>query len=161
MLPMRTVGNETNEQAFLVIDLKRRDFFVHFQLPIFNNKQKSASTGETYNHYRLRIPFVQLVKMYQMQDPNSSKVSHLTFLDSPAIYHRRIQETWVTFTDDLSWRESDTWYRQTSVVYNPDELSTLPVSLKRSKPVIDIGTSWCLTSIFTSSAFHLKLTTLP
>ncbi|PKX91697.1 RNA dependent RNA polymerase [Aspergillus novofumigatus IBT 16806] len=139
MLPMRTVGNARNERALLVIDLKRRDLFVHFQLPIFNNKPKSASTGETYNQYRLRIPFVQLVNMYQMQDRKSGKVSHLTFLDSPAIYHRRIQETWVTFNDDISWRESDSWYRQTSVVHNPDELSTLPVSLKRSKPVIDIG----------------------
>lgn len=142
MLPMRTVGNERNERAFLVIDLKRRDLSVHFQLPSFKNKPKSASTGETYNQYRLSIPFVRLVKIYQTRDPKSGKVSHLTFLGSPAIYHQRIQETWVTFNDDMSWRESDSWYRQTSVVYNPDELSTLPVSLNRSRPVIDIGTFW-------------------
>ncbi|KAH1780249.1 hypothetical protein KXW56_004375 [Aspergillus fumigatus] len=139
MLPMRTVGNERNERAFLVIDLKRRDLSVHFQLPSFKNKPKSASTGETYNQYRLSIPFVRLVKIYQTRDPKSGKVSHLTFLGSPAIYHQRIQETWVTFNDDMSWRESDSWYRQTSVVHNPDELSTLPVSLNRSRPVIDIG----------------------
>ncbi|EAW09273.1 putative RNA-directed RNA polymerase (Sad-1) [Aspergillus clavatus NRRL 1] len=139
MLPMRTVGGGMDEHVHAVLDLKRRDMFIFFQLPIFNARRRLAPTNESYNQYRLRLPFVQLAKLHQMQDAQSGMISHLTFLDSPAIYHRRIQETRATFTDDISWRDSDSWYRQTSVVHNPGELSVLPVSLKRLKPVVDIG----------------------
>lgn len=138
-MPMRTVGTGLDEQASVVLDLKRRALFVYFQLPIFNSKYKPTSTADVYQEYCLKIPFPQLTRIFQTRDPVSGCASHLTFLESPAIYHRRIKNIQSTFIDETSWRDSDTWYRQTQVVRNPQAQATLPISLRKQNPVIDIG----------------------
>ncbi|KAI9927937.1 hypothetical protein MW887_002789 [Aspergillus wentii] len=139
MLPMRTVGAGTEENASLVLDLKSKAMFVYFQLPIFNTKQKPNTTSQLYHEYRLKIPFTQLTRIFQTRCSKLGTTSHLTFLNSPPIYHRRIKNIASTFIDENAWRDSDTWFRQTYIVHNPQELATLPVSLRKAKPVIDIG----------------------
>ena len=141
MLPMRTVGAGASEQTSLILDLKRRALFVCFQLLIFNSKSKPGSSTEVYQDYRLKIPFSQLTHIFQTRDPVSSCMSHFTFLESPPLYYRRIKNVSSTFIDETTWRDADTWFRQTHVVHNPQELSTLPISLQKSNPLIDIGKS--------------------
>lgn len=139
MLPMRTVGAGAHEQTFLVLDLKYRVLLIYFQLPIFNSKNKPTTVAETYQEYRLKIPFPQMTRIFQTHDSASGCTSHFTFLDSPPLYHRRIKNVPSTFIDESSWRDSDTWFRQTHVVHNPQAQATLPVSLRKLNPVIDIG----------------------
>lgn len=139
MLPMRTVGTGLSEQPSLVLDLKRKALFVYFQLPIFNSIYKPTSSVDVYQEYCLKIPFSQLMKIFQTRDLVSGCTSHFTFLESPAIYHRRIKNIQSTFVDEASWRDGDTWYRQTHVVHNPQAQATLPISLRKQNPVIDIG----------------------
>lgn len=141
MLPMRTVGAGANEQTSLILDLKRRALFVCFQLPIFNSKNKAASSTEVYQEYRLKIPFSQLTRIFQTHDPGSGCTSHFTFLESPPLYYRRIKNVSSTFIDETTWRDADTWFRQTHVVHNPQGLSTLPISQRKQNPLIDIGKS--------------------
>ena len=139
MLPMRTVGNATNESASLALDLRRKELLVYFKLPIFNPGQKQAAPGGQYHEYRLRIPFAQMTKIFEASDPASETVSHMTTLDVPPLYYRRIKDISSTFIDDNSWRAADTWFRQTDIVHNPQELAGLPVNLRKFKPLIDIG----------------------
>lgn len=138
---MRTVAAGLGEQAFLVLDLKRRALFVHFQLAISNPKQKPASTADLYQEYRLKIPFSQMTRIFQTRDSTSGCMSHSMFLESPPLYNRRIKNVPSTFIDDNTWRDSDTWFRQTQIVHNPQAQATLPVSLRKLNPIIDIGKS--------------------
>ncbi|KAL2853945.1 RNA dependent RNA polymerase-domain-containing protein [Aspergillus pseudoustus] len=131
MMPMRTVGSSTSEQASVVLNLRRKDLLVYFKLPILSAKQPQE--------YRLKVPFSQLDKFFQTQDSSTGNISQYTFLSSPPTYHRRINNIESTFLEETTWRESDVWYRQAHIVHNPQEHATLPVSLRRQNPVIDIG----------------------
>lgn len=139
MRPLRTVGAGHDEQAYLVLDLKRRALFVYFQLAIFNPKQKSAKGTGLQHEYRLKIPFHQMTRIFQTRDSTSGCVSQFTFLDSPPLYHRRIRNIASTFVDETSWRDCGTWFRQTQVVHNPQGQANLPASLRKLNPIIDIG----------------------
>ncbi|KAL3471302.1 RNA dependent RNA polymerase-domain-containing protein [Aspergillus californicus] len=133
MRPMCTVNNP-KEPAFLILNLRRKDLLVYFQLPIASTRGWLPS-----QEYRLRIPFSQLDRFFQTRNPATGYISHFTILNSPPIYHRRLQNIENTFVEETSWRESDTWFRQTHIARNPQELATLPVSLRRQSPIIDIG----------------------
>ncbi|KAL4906855.1 hypothetical protein BDW74DRAFT_176457 [Aspergillus multicolor] len=131
MVRMRTVGSLTTGNASLVLDLRRRNLLVYFELhPLSSSRPLD---------YRLQVSFSQLDRFFQAENPTTGGVSHFTFLSSPPIYHRRIRNTQNTFTDETSWREADTWFRQAHIVHYPQELATLPVSLRKSNPIIDIG----------------------
>ncbi|KAE8354242.1 RNA dependent RNA polymerase-domain-containing protein [Aspergillus coremiiformis] len=140
MLPMRSVGSGTSERAIVVLNLKQRALLVYFQLPIFNQGQRILLASGAFQEYRLKIPFIQLTQILQTRDPVTGGISHFIVLGSPPIYHRRINNIDATFSEDSnSWRESDTWYRQTYIVRNASELSALPIGLKKVKAVVDIG----------------------
>ena len=137
VLPMRTVGTGTNEQhASVVLDLKHRVLQVYFRLPVFNSLRK---TVEIHYSYRLTVPFAQMKRIFQKFDSVSKSVSHLTFLDAPPVYHRRIQNISSTFLDENSWKDADTWFRQTDIAHNQQDLAALPVGLRKYRPLIDIG----------------------
>lgn len=139
-LPMRTVGdgNEGQAQAFMVLNLRQRNLQVNFSLPIYSN-QKFANPADIYHQYRVKIPFPQLGRIFETWDHNSGCLSHLTILEDPPCYHRRVKNIASTFIDHNSWKEADTWFRQTSIVHNPYGLASSPVSLRRIRPIIDIG----------------------
>ncbi|GKZ81065.1 hypothetical protein AnigIFM56816_005576 [Aspergillus niger] len=141
LLPMRTIEAGPLGKPFLLLNLKLRELHVFFQLQILSSGNKSTSTSapDTWHNYRLRIPLRQLGKIFQSCNITTGVISHLTVLDSPPMYHRRISDINATFHEPGSWRDSDCWYRQTHIVHNPLSLSTLPVSLPRQKPLIDIG----------------------
>ncbi|KAE8374407.1 RNA dependent RNA polymerase-domain-containing protein [Aspergillus bertholletiae] len=140
MIPMRSVGSGINENALLMLNLKQRALLVYFQLPILNPAHKPTPASSVLQEYRLKIPFVQLSQILQMRDTVTGDISHFIVLDSPPLYHRRINNIDVTHSEESnSWRESETWYRQTYIVRNALELSSLPIGLKKTKTVIDIG----------------------
>ncbi|KAL4892921.1 RNA dependent RNA polymerase-domain-containing protein [Aspergillus ambiguus] len=139
MLHMRTVNLST--QTPLVLDLKARALWIYFDLQLYypvNPRNKEQSVLDT-QHYRLKIPLVQLTRIFQTEDSESGETAHFIFLDSPPIYHRRLKNVNSTFMEDTNWRESDTWFRQTHIIHNPHKATSLPVGLKKTKPVVDIG----------------------
>lgn len=136
MMPMRTVGSSTNGGASLLLNLRRKDLSIYFELHIPGTARPSSP-----EEFRLRIPFSQLDRFFQTHNISTGAVSHFTFLSSPPTYQRRIRNTETTFIEEMSWRESDTWFRQAQIVHSPQGLATLPASLRRQKPIIDIGES--------------------
>ncbi|KAF9889780.1 hypothetical protein FE257_006870 [Aspergillus nanangensis] len=135
MLPIHSVGFSLEYP--LVLDLKKRALWIHFDLQLFYPTQDTLRPSK--QEYRLDIPLVQLCHIVQMQNSNSGEFTHCTFLNAPPIYHRKIKGIANTFVDENAWRESDTWFRQTDIVHNPPDLSTFPISLRKKSPVIDIG----------------------
>ncbi|PYH98795.1 putative RNA-directed RNA polymerase (Sad-1) [Aspergillus ellipticus CBS 707.79] len=139
LMPMKTLPHGPAGSPFILLDLRQRSLFVYFQLQLFSSNTKSISIHETYESYRVRIPLRQMSKIFQTSNITSGLVSQITILDSPPLYHRRIRNLDSTFIEDGSWRDWDCWYRQTYIISNPMELSTLPISLQRQRPLIDIG----------------------
>lgn len=140
MLPMRTVGFRQHERARVVLDLKRREMAVYFQLPILNSSLNPHVTGQQPQSYRVKVHFSQLSRIFERWNSESGCISHVISLETPPVYHRRIRDLSSTFTvSDTTWRDSDTWYRQTDIVHTPESLAKLPVSLRKVRPLINIG----------------------
>ncbi|KAL4953606.1 RNA dependent RNA polymerase-domain-containing protein [Aspergillus filifer] len=134
MMSMRTVGSTTSGNAYVALNLKYKELLVYFDI-----STPSAGSRLPPQKYRLKVSFSQLERFHQTKDPSSRGISHFTFLSSPPLYHRRITNLDRTFMEATSWRESDTWFRQTNIVHNPERLADLPISLRRQNPIIDIG----------------------
>ena len=139
LLPLKTIGSERAERIRLSTDLIRREVNVFFQLTKFNPQPISALPHGQLHEYRLRIPFARLSRILQVQ--NSEGLSFVIPLDAPPVYHRNLQDRTPTFTDSESlWRSSDAWFRQTDIAHASKELALLPISLRKMKSLIDIGT---------------------
>lgn len=90
------------------------------------------------HEYRFRVPFPQLSQVLRVED--YQQTSLVILLDNPPIYHRKLQDLKSTFTDAAtSWKAWDTWYRQTDIVHAPHELAQVPINLRKTKPLINIG----------------------
>ncbi|KAJ5816384.1 hypothetical protein N7447_008617 [Penicillium robsamsonii] len=118
-----------------VIDVMRKCLVLYFKVGI----RGSETADVTQHDYRVKITFLQLSQIYQQYDKATRQDSFLIVLDSAAIWHRKAKDIRSTLTEPLSWREEDSWYRQTSVTHNPNSLKTLPTSLKKLGHIIDLG----------------------
>lgn len=132
-------GFEDPANPRLMVDVRRRALFVFFKVFVHNNQRAPSSSPEVEYDFRLKIDFLQLTRIFEQHDSTSKPVSLLTILDNPPIYHRRLGDVKSTFTDEMSWREADTWYRQTSVVHNPWLQNDIATNIRRSGQIIDIG----------------------
>ncbi|KAJ6178906.1 hypothetical protein N7519_009367 [Penicillium mononematosum] len=118
-----------------VVDVMRKCLFLYFRVGI-----RGSDTADVNHHdYRVKITFLQLTQIYQQYDKATREHSFLIVLDSAAIWHRKAKDIQSTLTEPLSWREEDSWYRQTSVTHNPNSLKTLPTNLKKAGHIIDLG----------------------
>jgi RNA-dependent RNA polymerase len=135
---LKTIGSGRSERVRLGADLTRREVKVFFQLTKFDPQSISVPTQGQVQEYRFRIPFARLSHILQVR--GSGGLSFVIPLDTPPVYHRKLQDLTETFTDSESlWRSSDTWFRQTDIVHAQKELALSPISLRKVKPLIDIG----------------------
>ncbi|KAJ5426050.1 hypothetical protein N7465_001120 [Penicillium sp. CMV-2018d] len=118
-----------------VVDVMRKCLLLYFKVGI----RGSETADVTQHDYRVKITFLQLTQIYQQYDKATREHSFLIVLDSAAIWHRKAKDIQSTVTEPLSWREEDSWYRQTSVTHNPNSLKNLPTSLKKTGHIIDLG----------------------
>lgn len=118
-----------------VVDVMRKCLLLYFKVGI----RGSEATDVMQHDYRVKITFLQLTRIYQQYDKATREHSFLIVLDSAAIWHRKAKDIQSTVTEPLSWREEDSWYRQTSVTHNPNSLKNLPTSLKKTGHIIDLG----------------------
>ncbi|KGO40249.1 RNA-dependent RNA polymerase, eukaryotic-type [Penicillium expansum] len=118
-----------------VVDVMRKCLLLYFKVGI----RGSETADVTQHNYRVKITFLQLTQIYQQYDKATREHSFLIVLDSAAIWHRKAKEIRMTLTEPLSWREEDSWYRQTAVTHNPNSLKTLPTNLKKTGHIIDLG----------------------
>lgn len=138
MLPLRTIDSPIVKK-YVVLDLKRKMLFIYFPIQVPTSRYTQSTTTQLYHQYRIQIPFAQLDSMLQWTDRETNCRCQFTFLDTPPTYHRRITDIVRSFYDDSNWRDADTWFRQTDINNARQELASLPVGLRKSNPIIDIG----------------------
>ncbi|KAK6496464.1 hypothetical protein TWF481_002481 [Arthrobotrys musiformis] len=120
------------------VDLSRKQLDIRFGLrfdAIGGRKRRQEK-------YRMRIPFVALQSLYETTTDaeNGTSCSILIPLQYPPHVWRQLFDFSRTHNDDdPHWSEWDTWFRQTDIVENPDDLITEPLAIRKKKPTIDIG----------------------
>ena len=95
-------------------------------------------TQRETEHYRFNMPF-QHLHLIQELIVSDKKKAILISLAGPPRFDRKGDES-ETFDDKGKyWSEREAWYRQTEIVHDRKAMRYLPLTLKKVKPIIDIG----------------------
>ena len=145
MMGMYRVHSPPQMEIHFRQNMRYQEITVEFQIKIqdprpLENSKKTSLHGK-YNRnetLRFKIPFSQLQVIHRVQD-DDDKVVLLISLETPPRYFRKWNEANTHEEGANYWNESDAWYRQTDIVYNPNILKSLPLTLKKTVPIIDIG----------------------
>ncbi|KAJ5918249.1 hypothetical protein N7454_010624 [Penicillium verhagenii] len=134
--PLRSF-KQSDEPKF-VLDVRNRSLFIFFQLSIRQVRRTTATdVADPTSLFRIRIKFFELSKVWVTQNDDTKQQTYVILLDTPPTFHR--QSSTPTFSSETSFRTSDTWYRQTSVVHNPLTQANITTSLRKKGQIIDIG----------------------
>lgn len=123
-----------------MINLRERALFLYFQSTVKSASKKAGKEDkETQSFFRLKVPLFRLTRIWKLENEDSKEVSFLIILDSPPVYHRQLENFKATFQSDTSWRETDTWYRQTSIAHETGVEKYMATNLSRPEQIINIG----------------------
>ena len=150
MMSMYRVAPAPLLPVTLRLNMLRREIEVQFQLHIQDERMQppasatpprsSAKIGK-YNRtetYRFRIPFAQLQTVHETQTEEGHNVLVIP-MDNPPSFYRKVDELNTHEDDATFWNVNDSWYRQTDIVYAPSRLRSATLTLKKTRPIIDIG----------------------
>ena len=144
MLAIRSILPSSSTEISFRLNLKHRELVIEFTLRIRdwrhengNLKRKGVGRYDRDDRYKLTLPLSHL-KAIDSSETKSRLFSICFSLDTPPRYFKK------TVLHDPAgrskrWQENDMWYRQTDVTYSPHGLKNLPITLKKSHPIIDIG----------------------
>ncbi|KAJ5652195.1 hypothetical protein N7507_009621 [Penicillium longicatenatum] len=133
--PMRTF--ESSNSLKSVWDVRARALYIFFELAIRQSSSKRTGVVTPPSLYRIRMKFFELSKVWETKNNGTSEHCYVIVLDAPPIFHRQTSTT--AFNSEITWRASDTWYRQTSVVHNPLSQANISTNLRKSGQIIDTG----------------------
>ena len=162
MMIMRSTESVAGSRIVFELELGRKNIDVRFDLRITDPRGNDAPVAQTAivllsdadavdalnrdEQYRFRIPLEQLNRIQEVEETPATRFL-LISLETPPIFFRKAAGALLEASHDKKvpiWSEWHTWYRQTDIVYDPRELRGATLSLKKAKPVIDIGRWWYL-----------------
>ncbi|KAI9841292.1 MAG: hypothetical protein M1837_000778 [Sclerophora amabilis] len=146
------------------LNLERRRIDVCFDLRVIDPRDKGSQLAELpidlkkrhlvgglnrMEKYRFRIPFDQLDKVQEIEHADGRQGILMSLDTPPSFYRKAVGSSLISSHDPQAtfWTEWDTWFRQTDLVYEPLELRHARLTLRKARPVIDIGrwTTYCFT----------------
>ena len=141
VLPTRDIAIEFRQ------DMLHRELKVAFQILIQDPRQSRSNTKATglglhnrVEKLQFRIPFSQLKEFRQVETENE-KVVLLISLENPPAFFKQVKPLDSHENAAKFWSDNDSWYRLTDVAYDPNYLKSKPLSLKKLRPLIDLGIS--------------------
>jgi RNA-dependent RNA polymerase len=154
--PIREDGSGDRNNLTFSVDLRRRKieacFEVTFKDPRSQGSAEYVSTARVgeynrVNKFKFWIPFDQLQQVQRfnlpdIKEPGDGGFELVITLKSPPPFYRKREDQRSCHSDESCvWSEFDSWSRQTDIVYDPYRLQRAIVTLRKEKPVIDIGIS--------------------
>ena len=119
-----------------------REIVVEFELDLIDPRlpgtHPKVGKHDRAETIRFSIPFRQLEVIHQVQ-VDRNRVVLLMSLDQPPRFFRKVDELGTHEENGRYWSQNDAWFRQTDIIYDPKTLRSSPLTLKKTKPVIDIG----------------------
>ncbi|KAI9808580.1 MAG: hypothetical protein M1825_003729 [Sarcosagium campestre] len=156
MMTMHTTRGTTRTPIVFELDLQRKHIDVAFVLHITDPRSEDGdgagvTSGQTnvdaqigamdrHEKYMFRIPFEQM-QLIREADTDNDRRTLVVSLETPPNFYRKavgkqLEESHISET---FWAEWNTWFRQTDIVYDQRDLRDASLTLKKTKPVIDIG----------------------
>ncbi|KAI9668336.1 MAG: hypothetical protein M1829_005540 [Trizodia sp. TS-e1964] len=144
MVKMFRAISSSSQKVSLELNLFRRQITVTFDITLKDDRVKGRPVyrKETYRFY---IPLDDLREYHEVAISDDARMLVLT-LDTPPTFFRKARDVQATLEEKKEfWSERDAWYRQTDIVVDPSVVKALPITLKKTKPIIDIGrwTTYC------------------
>ncbi|KAL8679212.1 MAG: hypothetical protein Q9186_004509 [Xanthomendoza sp. 1 TL-2023] len=129
MVTMHTVKASPQNGIMFKQNMLHRETVVEFGLVV--NSQSEL--------FRFSIPFAHLDTILRVDSRESNKVELVVSLSTPPRFFRKLDEQDTHEDKARYWTERDAWYRQTDITNFLDDVKTFPVTIKKSRPIIDIG----------------------
>lgn len=159
MMRMSAAHHTNRADITFTLNLLRREIDIQFQFriedPRINFVKEQRAQGKEpirhkdlgkhnrYDNLRFRIPLAQLQVVHEISHTDEKREFLIT-LEAPPNFYRKTGQIEETHEESaLFWKDWDAWYRQTDVVYSPKDLRSAPLTLKKSRSIIDIGKSHC------------------
>lgn len=141
MMSMYRVHSAAQAEIHFRQNMRYQELAVEFIIKIQDPRPLESSLHGKYNRQetlRFNVPFSQLQVIHRVQN-EKNKIVLLVSLETPPRYFRKWNEANTHEKGASYWNQNDAWYRQTDIVYNPNILKSLPLTLKKTVPIIDIG----------------------
>lgn len=142
MMSMYTVQPTKTSDITFHMKMLHREIVVQMTLELRDPRPFSPHRKYGQNNrddiIRFSIPFSQLEVVHEIQN-RQDRVVFLVSLDTPPRFFRRIDEIETHEQAGRYWTERDAWYRQTDIVYDRNVLKDSSITLKKTKPIIDLG----------------------
>jgi len=147
IMEMHNAASLSRSGTIFKIDLLRCRIIVTFEVSLTDPETRLQSTDgphrsgklDRINRYMFTIPFGQLEKLDRIQLSGNQWALVVSLESPPQFFRKRLDPSASHSSEALTWSEFDTWYRQTDIVYDPRRLANAVVSLRKERPVIDIG----------------------
>ena len=141
----RTATSSSSPVTFC-LNLLHREIEVSFDI-VFQDPTVQAKNGPGPNRtsgkytrtekYIFVIPLAQAGQFHQIVTDEKSVL--LFSLDTPPNFYRKYNGSDTHQPGATFWNRRNALFRQTDILYDPRKLKTAPLTLKKSKPTIDIG----------------------
>lgn len=124
------------------LSMLRREIIVEFELDIFDprptDEHPSVGKHNRTETIRFSVPFRQLEEIHRIQ-PEGHMIMLVMALVQPPRFFRKVDEIHTHEDNGRYWTQNDAWYRQTDILYDPKSLASSPLTLRKFRPIIDIG----------------------
>lgn len=140
-----TVLPTTGHDIQFRLNMLHREITVEFKLDIVDRRAgrgnpEAAQYGKNDREetLRFRVPLSQLGVIRRVEG-GRNQIVLLISLEIPPKFFKKL-DAGMTHDDTARyWADSDTWYRQTDIVYSYNLLQRSALSLQKARPVIDLG----------------------
>lgn len=137
MMTMKAIQSVTEDSLAFSLDMLRLKLDIKFSC---NIKISEADQGVDRD-FRFFIPLNHLERIFEVKQKDE-RLAIIIPLNYPPAFYRRLQDVSISHDDSSShWSEYRAWYRQTDILHENDraDLKRAPITLRKSKAVIDIG----------------------
>ena len=148
MMTMCTVLPVPECEIQFKLNLFYREITVEFLLDIRDerigrgtSKVPNSKKDQRQDRFRFQIPFSQLDTIHRVDNDEDNVVVLLISLETPPKFFKKLDPAQTHEDDARHWSDKDSWYRQTDVVYTQGSLKKSALTLKKTRPIIDLGES--------------------
>lgn len=144
MMNMRTVLPTRETGIKFSMNMFHKEISVEFPMHIVDPRSKSSDPSMPRGKYdrtelfQFRIPFSQLKVIHQLAGQGHQLVL-LISMETPPKFFKQLDPSKSHDDRAVTWGDNDAWYRQTDLVYVPNDLKKSPLTWKKTNPIIDLG----------------------
>ena len=136
MMSKRTVQPSPKTPIKFELSMKHREISIEFEL-LVNPKGSIGCVKEMLMFF---IPFQQMQNILSIQAPEKN-LDLVINLETPPSFFKRLDDFRADGDNARLWTERDVWYRQTDIVHPPGRFKNSAITLKKAKPILDLGAS--------------------